>query len=261
MHIMFSKYQGAGNDFILIKDIDLVFPQENHELIRKLCDRRFGIGADGLMLLRPSVDKDFNMMYFNSDGREGTMCGNGGRCLVAFALDCGYISKEQDIVFDAIDGEHIANIIKPGLVSLKMKDVNTVLKKLNGYMVDTGSIHHVRFVDNIVDIDVYRRGKAVREHSAYAPGGCNVNFIQNDGDGVFSIRTYERGVEDETLACGTGSVASAIVLGYLGDTSNEYLIRARGGNLKVRFEKNNTCFKNIWLEGPATLVFKGVIDA
>ncbi|MEA3392774.1 MAG: diaminopimelate epimerase [Candidatus Marinimicrobia bacterium] len=257
MHISFSKYQGAGNDFILIKDIESRFPENNHALIRELCDRRFGIGADGLILLRDSKDKDFTMLYFNANGYEGTMCGNGGRCLVAFARDCGYITKDMDICFDAIDGRHSAVIIQPGRVSLKMKDVVGVRKMDVGYSVDTGSTHHVEYVDKLVDMDVYGRGMALREHKMYAPAGCNVNFIKVENKNIIAIRTYERGVEDETFACGTGSVAAAIVHHFLGYHYDQYVFLARGGKLSVRFKNDGEKYHNIWLDGPATYVYKG----
>jgi len=257
MHISFSKYQGAGNDFILIKDMENNFPENDHVMIRELCDRRFGIGADGLILLRDSPDKDFSMLYFNADGHEGTMCGNGGRCLVAFARDCGFVSKDKDIRFSAIDGGHGANIIKPGMVSLQMKDVHDVKKMGAGYCVDTGSTHHVEYVDKIVDMDVYGRGRAIREHKMYAPAGCNVNFIKVENNNTIAIRTYERGVEEETFACGTGSVAAAIVHHSLGHHFDHYVILALGGKLGVRFKNDGKKYYDVWLDGPATFVYKG----
>ncbi|MEA2077419.1 MAG: diaminopimelate epimerase [Candidatus Marinimicrobia bacterium] len=258
MRISFSKYQGAGNDFILIEDIGGRFPINNHNLIQKLCDRRLGIGADGLMLLRGSDKKDFTMLYYNADGFEGTMCGNGGRCLVVFAKDCGHIKKDNNIIFDAVDGEHRANIIGTGMVSLKIKDVKEIKKTGKGYCVDTGSIHHVEYVDKLVDMDVYRRGRTIRARKMYAPAGCNVNFIHIEDDGSISIRTYERGVENETLACGTGAVAAAIVHHSLGNKQGQYPLRSRGGTLAVRFEYKGGIYQEIWLEGPATFVYKGV---
>ncbi len=258
MRISFSKYQGAGNDFILIEDIDKAFPVENHKLIKKLCDRRFGIGADGLMLLRGSEEKDFTMLYFNANGYKGTMCGNGGRCLVAFAKACGYIDKENDIIFDAVDGEHRANILKDRIVSLKMKDVSEIQKMGQGYCVDTGSTHHVEYVDKLVDMDVYRCGRTIRAHDMYSPEGCNVNFLQVEANGSISIRTYERGVENETLACGTGSIAAAIVHHSRGNKNDKYILNAKGGTLTIKFDYSMGAYKNIWLEGPATFVYKGV---
>jgi diaminopimelate epimerase len=257
MHISFSKYQGAGNDFVLIKDIENSFPENDYALIRELCDRRFGVGADGLILLRDSKNKDFTMLYFNANGYEGTMCGNGGRCLVAFARDCGYIKKDKDICFDAIDGGHSAVIIRPGTISLKMKDVSSVRKMGSGYAVDTGSTHHVEYVDKLVDMDVCGCGRALREHEMYAPAGCNVNFIKVENKNKIAIRTYERGVEKETLACGTGSVAAAIVHHALGYHYDQYVILARGGELGVRFKNDSQKYHDIWLDGPATFVYKG----
>ncbi len=258
MSILFSKYHGAGNDFILIKDTGATFPENDHELIRELCDRHFGVGADGLMLLRSSEKHDFTMMYFNSNGHEGTMCGNGGRCLIAFAKDCGHINKNEDIIFDAIDGEHEGVIVQPGLISLNMRDVRSITKMDNGFGLNTGSVHHVEYVDNLVDIDVYRAGRALREHKMYKPNGCNVNYIQEEKDGSLSIRTYERGVDNETLACGTGAIASAIVHHFTGHIKDKYLIRARGGDLEVSFQYDGKRYYNIWLEGPTAFVFEGV---
>ena len=257
MLIAISKYQGAGNDFVLIDDRDENFPAGDHRLIRKLCDRRFGIGADGLMLLRNSADKDFTMLYFNSDGYEGTMCGNGGRCLVLFAHNIRHVEKVNGIKFSAIDGGHEASILKNGSVSLKMQSVSGVLKKGNGWGLNTGSIHHVEYVDNIVDMDVCRAGKTIRKHKMYSPDGCNVNFIKVDSSGDLLIRTYERGVEDETLACGTGAVASAIVHHHNGHVQNEYILKARGGTLSVSLDFANGTYNNIWLKGPARFVFNG----
>ena len=210
------------------------------------------------MLLRPSYGKDFTMMYFNSDGFEGTMCGNGGRCLVRFANDCGYVQKTENIIFDAIDGEHSAHIINSGYVSLKMKNVSIVERRGSGWGLNTGSMHHVEYVDNLMDMDVYRAGSALRGHKMYAPDGCNVNFIEVDNQDNIMIRTYERGVENETLACGTGSVAAAIVHHNAGYKKDKYIIKARGGTLAVSFEFVGGEYRNIWLEGPADLVFEGV---
>ncbi len=257
MSITFSKYQGAGNDFILIDDTNHNFRETDHELIRNMCDRNFGIGADGLMLLRNSTNKDFTMVFFNADGYEGTMCGNGGRCLVAFARQCGKIDKDDNIRFDAVDGEHHAVIKSEGHVSLKMKDVFEIKNKGNGFMVDTGSIHHVEYVDNLAKMDVYGHGRTIREHKMYEPAGCNVNFVKVEKPNILSIRTYERGVENETLACGTGSVAAAIVHYSRGYVYDKYIIKATGGELGVRFKNDGIKYYDIWLDGPATFVFKG----
>jgi len=260
MRIEFSKYHGAGNDFILIDDFSETFPAEDNHLIRELCDRRFGIGADGLILLRPSSTSGFSMFYYNADGLEGSMCGNGGRCLVAFARDRGRVGSDKEITFDAVDGVHRARIIDETTVCLKMNDVKSITEKGRGYCLNTGSLHHVEYVDNLVDINICGRGKALREHAMYAPDGCNVNFIKTENDGSLSIRTYERGVENETMACGTGSVAAAIVHHAQGNEKKEYTLRAPGGILKVRFrysEENG--YEDIWLEGPALKVFDGDI--
>ncbi len=261
MRISFSKYQGAGNDFVLVEDRECVFPDDDNDLISKICDRRFGVGADGLILLRPSEANDFKMVYFNSDGREGTMCGNGGRCLVAFARDCFWIDPEKEIVFDAIDGLHYAKILTNTQVSLKMIDVDKVVEKLGGYHVETGSRHHVQFISGIESYPVDSEGLIIRNHEIYAPEGCNVNFIEDLGAGVLAIRTYERGVEAETLACGTGSVAAAIAHHYKGNVFPGYVVRALGGELKVRFNNSDGRYREVVLEGPAEFVFKGEIIA
>ena len=210
-----------------------------------------------MILLRDSATKDFTMLYFNADGFEGTMCGNGGRCLVAFAKDSGHINKDSDIFFDAIDGEHVAVIMNQDIVSLKMKNVSGVQNRGSGYRVDTGSIHHVEYVDKLVEMNVYGRGKMIREHKMYSPDGCNVNFIWVDNENNISIRTYERGVENETLACGTGSVAAAIVHHFNGHRYDKYNIKARGGDLSVSFKYDGQNYYDIWLAGPATFVYKG----
>lgn len=258
MRIEFSKYQGAGNDFILINDLDNSFPEKDFKLISKLCNRRFGIGADGLILLKCSETKDFRMVYFNSDGYEGTMCGNGGRCIVAFAKDTKCISKVSNIVFDAIDGEHRAEIHTSGQISLKMINVDKVVDKLGGYFVETGSTHYVEYVRGLSEIDVMTRGRYIRMHKEYSPEGCNVNFIEDLGGGILAVRTYERGVEAETLSCGTGSLAAAIVHHHCGNVYDKYHIKARGGDLSVTFSYDNKRgYKDTCLEGPAQFVFKG----
>ena len=261
MRYKFSKYQGAGNDFILIHDPKESFCDKDYKLISKLCDRRFGIGADGLMLLRPSKVNDFTMLYFNANGYEGTMCGNGGRCLVAFAKKQGVINKLKNIKFNAVDGEHIADILDDNSISLKLIDVSKVVKKLGGYFVETGSMHHVEYVRGLVDKDVITRGREIRYHDVYSPHGCNVNFIESFDFGRISIRTYERGVENETLACGTGSAAAAIVHHSEGNVFDTYHIQARGGNLKVTFDYEDNCYRNVRLVGPADFVYKGEIEA
>ncbi len=253
----FYKYHGTGNDFILFDNregkIHLTTAQIKH-----LCDRRFGIGADGLMLLESLKDYDFKMVYYNSDGNESTMCGNGGRCLVAFAKKLNIITTETE--FEAIDGLHHATFTENG-IRLKMNDVDGIEKIGNDFFLETGSPHYVKYVNNLHTIDVFLEGRAIRYNNRFSEKGTNVNFIEKIGDSLH-IRTYERGVENETLSCGTGTVAAAII-SSLG-TSDEYKdvrFQTKGGPLKVSFIKSNEFqFKQVWLEGPAQLVFEGKID-
>jgi diaminopimelate epimerase len=261
MKLSFIKYEGTGNDFILIDDRAKVFPVFDVKLVHRLCDRRFGIGADGLILLQNDPEHTFRMVYFNADGKEGSMCGNGGRCFVAFANELGLIKDE--INFSAADGLHSAIITDPknAIVKLKMVDVPTV-EFAKGYVyLNTGSPHYVLFEHDVMDIDVVAEGRGVRNNERFRKEGTNVNFVQSFEKGV-KIRTYERGVEDETLSCGTGSVASALAAAIKGivPASGDCKVRVMGGELKVYFEKNGNGFKNIWLEGPATFVYKGEID-
>ena len=257
MKIAFSKYHGAGNDFIIIDNREGLF-DVNVSLIRNLCHRQFGIGADGLMLLENEPQADFRMRYFNSDGNESTMCGNGGRCITMFAHSLGLIKDQA--CFIGIDGEHLAAINPDGIAKLKMKDVNRVDFDEEYYFLDTGSPHCVYFVENVDRVDVENRGKFLRNSFNIERGGVNVNFVQLTANGL-KVRTFERGVEGETLACGTGSTAAAIAANIAFDTDNQpVVIEARGGELKVFFEKfNNNYFINIWLEGPAVHVFDGSI--
>jgi diaminopimelate epimerase len=257
MEIRFSKYQGTGNDFILIdnrsKEIQL-----NSEQVRFLCDRRFGIGADGLMLLELEPSVDFKMVYFNSDGNESSMCGNGGRCITAFAHKLNLIKDQAK--FMAIDGVHETSITSNG-VSLKMNDVKNIEKGDNYFFLNTGSPHYVKFVYDVKNFDVYGEGKKIRNSDPYIAEGTNVNFIEKLDDTLF-VRTYERGVEDETLSCGTGVTAAALIASVNGVASgkNNCRVSTRGGDLNVRFEKVlESNFYNIWLEGPAEFVFEGTI--
>jgi diaminopimelate epimerase len=258
MKINFYKYQGTGNDFVMIDNRDLGFPSEDIALIKHLCDRRFGIGGDGLILLNPSKEEDFRMVYYNADGNEGTMCGNGGRCLVAFAHDLNIIRNKT--TFDAIDGLHYATIAD-GLVDLQMIDVDRVELHEKHAFLNTGSPHHVQLVENIGEYDVYTHGKNIRYGAPYFQEGTNVNFVEKVNDESYRVRTYERGVENETLACGTGVTAVAIALYEQKKTSQKTLkLHVEGGTLEVSFEPEKSQYKNVFLKGPAQFVFKGNIQ-
>jgi diaminopimelate epimerase len=263
MKLRFFKFHGAGNDFVMIDNRESLYKLSAEE-IALLCHRRFGIGADGLMLLEYSSQYDFEMKYYNSDGLEGSMCGNGGRCIVAFANMLG-IEKEE-YHFMAVDGLHQANILrrKNDLwdVSLQMIDVASIEKNEDSYFMNTGSPHHVEFVDDVQRVDVYSKGKAIRNNEFYAPkGGTNVNFISVSDDDIIYIRTYERGVEEETLACGTGVTAAAIAAAIESKSDrNDYQIKALGGDLNVRFVREGDVFTQVWLRGPAALVFYGEFE-
>jgi diaminopimelate epimerase len=255
MQQIFYKYQGTGNDFVMIDNRQQTFNKKDTKHIAFLCDRRFGIGADGLILLENHPDLDFKMVYYNSDGNESSMCGNGGRCLVAFAKDLGVITNKA--VFEAIDGLHHASI-KNGVVKLQMQDVNTIEKYDNHVFLNTGSPHHVQFEEHIENFDIKTKGAQIRYGSPYNEVGSNVNFVKKINNQIFSVRTYERGVEDETLSCGTGVTAVALAMHALNET-NENLItlKVQGGELQVSFDFENGLYKNVWLIGSATFVFKG----
>jgi len=254
--ISFNKYQGAGNDFIIIDNRDGHFNPSDSKLINTLCDRRFGIGADGLILVSGHKDSDFEMKYFNSDGKLGSMCGNGGRCTAHFALKEGIAGKEQK--FLAFDGIHEA-YINNNQVRLQMTNVSEYKIVDNNYFLNTGSPHYVVFREDVNSIDVNREGKELRWSPKFAPGGTNVNFVQMVKDGLY-LRTFERGVEEETLACGTGVTASAIASALKGHfDAGSVNVHARGGDLKVEFRISNGKVTNIWLTGPATFVFEGKI--
>jgi len=256
--ITFNKYQGTGNDFIIIDNRDNTFDGSNTQLINYLCDRRFGIGGDGLMLLEDHADLDFTMRYFNSDGKEASMCGNGGRCIAAFAVHQGVVKNTNSFAFMAVDGEHRASY-NNGVVTLKMIDVNEINAKEKFTFMDTGSPHHVEFVNNCDKVDVFNEGRNIRNSALYKPHGTNVNFVEFKEGNRIRVRTYERGVEDETLACGTGVVASAISAHLKKNQYSDFNIDVEGGKLRVFFTNMNNQFKDVWLEGPATFVFNGKI--
>jgi diaminopimelate epimerase len=231
----FKKYQGTGNDFILVDHrVHLWIDHKDQETIAQLCDRRFGIGADGLILLEESNQYDFKMVYFNSDGKTSSMCGNGGRCIVAFANELGI--KKDEYTFEAIDGLHKAKI-DGNEIQLEMNDVSEILCNGSDYILDTGSPHFVRFIKKLEVADIVKTGKNIRFSPAFAQDGINVNLAEVNGNGM-SILTYERGVEDETLSCGTGVTAAALSFAVhlgLASGNHEVPIKARGGSLKVRF--------------------------
>lgn len=257
MKIPFFKYQGTGNDFILIDNRQGVFSKKDAKLIASLCDRRFGIGADGLIVLENDKSSDFEMVYYNADGHQGSMCGNGGRCTVAFAKFLGMINGES--TFKAVDGIHAAAIDKD-IVSLAMQEVSEIKSRPDALFLDTGSPHHVQLIKNLKDFDVFGEGKRLR-YSLYGKTGSNVNFVEQLDEDAFSVRTYERGVEDETLSCGTGVTAVALAMHRSGKTiSNEVRVTTRGGELKVRFETNGGKYHNVQLIGPVEQVFKGEVE-
>lgn len=259
MKINFHKYQGTGNDFVMIDNRDLTFPKSDISLIAKLCDRKFGVGADGLILLENHPTLDFKMVYFNSDGNQSSMCGNGGRCIIAFA-NALHIIKE-DSTFEAIDGLHFATIDAFGLVSLQMKNVEDVKINSNYTFLDTGSPHHVELVNDLQNVDVQTFGSQIRNSDLYGLVGSNVNFVSKINNDTFAIRTYERGVEAETLSCGTGATAVAIAMKAIGQTvSNSINIVVQGGNLKISFEPIDGQFKNVFLTGKAEFVFEGIFN-
>lgn len=257
MNLTFYKYQGTGNDFVMIDNRKNLFPKNNTEIINKLCNRYFGIGGDGLILLENDNATDFKMVYYNSDGNESTMCGNGGRCIVAFAHKLGVFDKKTTFV--AIDGLHHATI-ENNIVSLQMIDVDTVKVEDTFAFADTGSPHHVQLVENIQEFDVFNTGKNIR-NSIYGTEGSNVNFVEQQNENTFRVRTYERGVENETLACGTGVTAVAIAMYETNKTKEKNLnLLVEGGKLGVSFDVENTSYKNIHLIGPADFVFTGTIS-
>jgi len=260
MRINFSKYHGTGNDFILLDN-----RKGDHFLMEEqvafLCDRHFGIGADGLILLGEKSGYDFSMTYFNSDGRESTMCGNGARCITRFAQSFGLITEKAR--FSAADGDHYSeNIPSDGetLIRVRMKDTRIISDSDEGVFLDTGSPHFVVFSDHVRDLDVTSRGREIRHDESFGEEGTNVDFAEKIPEGLY-VRTYERGVENETLSCGTGVTASAIAYAFIsGESREKTLVRTPGGQLTVYFKQDGQAFSDIWLEGPVSFVFSGEIE-
>ncbi|MES2848056.1 MAG: diaminopimelate epimerase [Bacteroidota bacterium] len=259
MKIPFHKYQGTGNDFIIIDNYHNQPIQLSAKQIKKLCNRHFGIGADGLMFLNKKEGYDFEMLYYNADGNESSMCGNGGRCLVKFAHEVG-IHKSM-YHFIATDGEHEAEIDVDGIVSLKMKDVNKVKYSAGYSILNTGSPHFVKFAPDVENIDVVESGRGIRYSDDFEKEGINVNFVETISEDKIFVRTYERGVEDETLSCGTGVTAAALLSAHNENGFNTVNVKTPGGSLSVEFNRvDDENFTDIWLCGPALFVFKGEVE-
>ena len=256
MKLTFFKYQGTGNDFVMLDNRQKFISQKGYQTGESLCDRKFGIGSDGLILLENDNSADFKMVYYNADGNESTMCGNGGRCLVAFAKQLGIIEKET--TFTAIDGLHKA-IIEDDLVTLWMTGVDTIESRADSFFLNTGSPHHVQLVEDLAALDVKNEGAKLR-YGLYGAAGSNINFVKQLSDDSFKIRTYERGVEDETLSCGTGVTAVALAMHHSNKTSASVIqVAVEGGQLAVEFNEDAGIYSNIRLIGPAKFVFQGEI--
>ncbi len=263
MKLNFYKYHGTGNDFVIIDNRNKELTQANFpaESVHFLCDRRFGVGADGLMLLEHHENADFAMRYFNADGNEATLCGNGSRCIVAFAKRLKIF--EQKTRFMAVDGIHLAEIVDPeqNIIRVKLNDVKDIELGDDFYYLDTGSPHYVKYVENLDQVDVVQAGRAIRNNERFRKKGTNVNFVQMENK-YLKVRTYERGVEDETLSCGTGVTACAISAYFQNANKPKNLqIKTKGGNLSVSFDTDDSkIIKNIWLQASASYVFNGNID-
>jgi diaminopimelate epimerase len=256
MIIEFYKYQGTGNDFIMIDDRKNKFEINDNGLISALCERKMGIGADGLILLRNHDTLDFEMIYFNADGNQSSMCGNGGRCIIAFAEMLEIITTET--TFMAIDGEHKGKKIDDG-ISLQMKDVSKIEGVGNGLVLDTGSPHYIQMVDSLDNLNVAKEGRKIRHSALFKKEGINVNFVLDAAE--LQVRTYERGVDTETLSCGTGVVATAIAMYYANCIEENFVnVKTKGGVLSVSFEEINGSYRNIWLSGNASMVYAGEFE-
>jgi len=260
MEIKFYKYQGTGNDFVILDNRKGEYSKLSREQIKRLCDRHFGVGADGLMLLNEKKGYDFEMIYFNADGRPGSMCGNGGRCMVKLTYYLGL--QKSNYNFLAVDGAHEARLDDDGIVALKMQNVDSIELYHTDFILDTGSSHYVKKVPDVMHLDVVKRGREIRYSKEFEKKGINVNFVErlSDIDKII-VRTYERGVENETRSCGTGVTAAALVCYHNENGFNEVEVQTPGGWLNVEFDRiENNKYVNIWLCGPAEKVFEGTIS-
>jgi diaminopimelate epimerase len=254
MNLTFYKYQGTGNDFVMIDNRSKTFKKGNTDIISHITDRHFGVGADGIILIENDENFDFKMIYFNADGSQ-TFCGNGARCAVAFAKQLDIIKEET--TFSAFDGTHFAEI-ENDIISLQMIDVTEIEVSKNSIFTYTGTQHHVEIVPDLDEYPVFEHGKRIR--NSYQDPGTNVNFVQQINATTFRVRTYEKGVEDETMACGTGVTAVAIAMHKTNKTkSNLVSLQVEGGFLEVSFTEEKGTYKNVSLKGPAKFVFKGNI--
>ncbi len=259
MKLEFYKYHGTGNDFVILDNRNNLYNNLSSLQINFICDRHLGIGADGLMMLSNSQNSDFKMTYYNSDGKEGTMCGNGGRCIVAFAKKLNIIKDYTNFI--AIDGIHEAFISDKNIIKLKMNDVDNINNYSDDFILDTGSPHFVRFVDSVNNTDVYNIGKQIRLDKNISKNGLNVNFVESINSNTIKVATYERGVEDETLSCGTGVTAAAISFAIKNNLEKPKVkINTKGGELTVFLTNYENKFIDIWLQGPSMFVYKGNID-
>ncbi len=257
MTIDFVKYSGTGNDFILIDDRKEFFPSDNLQLISALCDRHFGVGSDGLMLIRESKDTDFEMIFFNPDGSK-SLCGNGSRCSVHFARSLG-LTREQGS-FVTTDGVHHYKMLSDNEIAIDMKPPSGAEKIDDFDFLNTGSPHLIVYTDDLESKDVYSEGQRLRSIPPFNQEGTNVNFVSDLGNDKIEMRTYERGVENETLSCGTGVTAAALNLKR--DELGNHLVSVgtKGGDLRVHFKTLENGFSDIWLEGPVLKIFEGVYD-
>lgn len=256
MNLHFYKYQATGNDFVMIDNREGKIHLTKEQIVR-ICDRKFGVGADGLMLIEKHPNLNFNLEYFNSDGSQ-SLCGNGSRAAVHFASQLGLVNGKT--VFEAYDGPHDAELLPAEIIRLKMSDVNGVKTFGDDFFINTGSPHYIRFVTNLQQYPVFEEGKKIRYSEAFKPGGTNVNFVELLSDNRIYVRTYERGVENETLSCGTGVTAAALAASVKGYTSPVF-IKTLGGELSVEFKSGQSgTFSEIFLVGPAKMVFEGHLE-